>query len=190
MYEVSMGAKKWGAKKRMIGSAAAFAAAAALIAGLFSADAAQADPYEDLQRCAQMSTTDAADDSIALCTSAIESGELATRNTAIAYYNRGNAYRRIGAYQRAAADFTEALRIWPELDQAWNNRGGVYARLCRKEDALADFRQAMAIDESWVRLYQQHLRDAGIEIGFVDGQYGPRTEAGLAQLIDAQCSEG
>ncbi len=165
------------------------AALAAIAAGALAAPEVRAGGYEDLQRCAELTAPDQAEESLTVCTRAIESGELATRNLAIAHYNRGNAHRRLESYNAAAADFTKAIEIWPELDQAWNNRGGVYARLCRTDDALADFEKAMEIDPAWVRRYQQHLKDFGVEIGVVDGEYGPRTESGLRALIEAQCVE-
>lgn len=163
--------------------------AMSVAANLISAPTAQAGGYEDLQRCAQMTEQDQAEQSIALCTAAIDSGELATRNLAIAYFNRANAHRRMSAYSRAAADYSLALEIWPELDQAWNNRGGVYARLCRTEDALSDFKQAMELDPEWIRRYQRHLRNFGVDVGAIDGRYGPATENGLKRLIEAQCAE-
>lgn len=160
------------------------------VAAVAVSDDARASGYEDLQRCAELTARDDAASGVALCTAAIESDELETQNLAIAHYNRGNAFRRLGEYERAARDYTAAIEIWPELDQAWNNRGGVLARLCRTEEALADFRQAMEIDPEWVRRYQQHLRDNGVDVGIVDGAYGPRTESGLRDLIEAQCGEG
>lgn len=163
----------------------ALAAAATLAFGMTSP--AAADAIEDLKRCAAMNEPAQADDAIGYCTAAIDAGELGTRNLATAHYNRGNAHRRLGNYSAAAADFTKAIEIWPELDQAWNNRGGVYARLCRTDAALADFEKAMELDPEWVKRYQAALKRAGVDVGLVDGKYGPKTRTALISLIEAQC---
>jgi tetratricopeptide (TPR) repeat protein len=47
-------------------------------------------------------------------------------------------------YEKAIADFTEAIRLKPELALAYNNRG--FARLQEKDDkgAMEDFKSAIA----------------------------------------------
>ncbi len=46
-------------------------------------------------------------------TVAIDSGALSRQNRAIAYNNRGVAWARLGDYERALADFTEARALTP-----------------------------------------------------------------------------
>ena len=42
---------------------------------------------------------------------------------ALAYNNRGNAYKDLGRYQKAIQDYNEAIRLDPQLALAYNNRG-------------------------------------------------------------------
>jgi tetratricopeptide (TPR) repeat protein len=41
------------------------------------------------------------------------------------YYNRGNAYRKLGKYQQAIRDYTEAINLNPYYTEAYRNRAGV-----------------------------------------------------------------
>ena len=45
---------------------------------------------------------------------------------ALAYNNRGDAYRDLGRYQKAIQDYNEAIRLDPQLALAYNNRGDAY----------------------------------------------------------------
>ena len=43
------------------------------------------------------------------------------KNRAVAYWNRGNAYKKKGDKEQAIADFRKALEINPSLQPAKNN---------------------------------------------------------------------
>ena len=64
-----------------------------------------------------------------------------------AYYNRGNTHATLDEYDRAIADYTQAITIEPKLVQAYNKRGLVYHEVGRYEEALADYTQAIRIVE-------------------------------------------
>ena len=40
---------------------------------------------------------------------------------ALAYNNRGNAYKDLGQYQKAIQDYNEAIHLDPQLASAYNN---------------------------------------------------------------------
>ncbi|MCI4663181.1 MAG: hypothetical protein MRY74_00530 [Neomegalonema sp.] len=165
------------------------AAIAGLAALLGAAPAATAGGYEDLKRCAALARSTDAEGSVKACTTAIAAKDLSKANRAIAYYNRGNAHRRLARHAAAESDYTKAIEIWPELDMAWNNRGSARAKLCRPDAALADIKKAMELNPEWVKHYQSALSRAGVDVGVVDGKMGPKTEAGLVALIRAQCKK-
>ena len=61
--------------------------------------------------------------SIGGCTALIQSGQEPTASLAIAFNNRGNAYRDKGQYDRAIEDYDQAIRLNPNYAEAYNNRG-------------------------------------------------------------------
>src|SRR5262245_40829284 len=60
------------------------------------------------------------------CTAVIQSGRYSGRNLAIVFTIRGNAYRKEGQYDRAIADYDQAIRIDPNLADAYFSRGAAY----------------------------------------------------------------
>lgn len=67
-----------------------------------------------------------------------------------AYYNRGNTHATLNEYDRAIADYTQAITIDPNLVQAYNKRGLTYHKLGRYEEALADYTQAIhTVENGW-----------------------------------------
>src|SRR5262249_32674896 len=75
---------------------------------------------------------------------------------AAAYHSRANAYKGKGDFDRAIADFGEAVRLAPELEAAHPeaiirrlahyNRGGAYANKGDFDRAIADFTQALRLN--------------------------------------------
>ena len=61
----------------------------------------------DGEKCAEASGSD---DTIAACTRAISSGHLSSMSLAVTVYNRGTAWGNKGDYDRAIADFNEAIQ--------------------------------------------------------------------------------
>ena len=66
------------------------------------------------------------DSSIRGCSRIIKKPLVARANRAIAYYNRGVAYANKGDYERAIADFGQAIRLRPDYAEAHYNRGLAY----------------------------------------------------------------
>ena len=62
------------------------------------------------------------------------------------YYNRGNAYSKIGLRQQAIEDYNKAIAIHPGVSQMYNNRGFVYFEQGRVAEAMRDFDQAIEIN--------------------------------------------
>jgi WD40 repeat protein/tetratricopeptide (TPR) repeat protein len=63
-----------------------------------------------------------------------------------AYHFRAHAYERLGRFAEAVADFTEALKHWPEHAHFLGARGTDRARLKQYPEAAADLERSLAID--------------------------------------------
>ena len=59
------------------------------------------------------------------------------------YNNRGVAFLRAGAVDRALADFDVALRLDVQHGPAYNNRGNAFLMLGRCDEAIADYGKAL-----------------------------------------------
>src|SRR5918912_967260 len=85
---------------------------------------------------------------IAGCTAVLARGDEATQDAqdrAIAFYNRGNAYRYRGDTERAIADYSEAIRLKPDYALAFYNRGDAYADRSKYDHAIVDFSEAIRL---------------------------------------------
>ncbi len=63
-----------------------------------------------------------------------------------AYANRGNAYEKKGEYDRAIADYDQALRLDPKHANAYNGRGDAYNTKGEYDRAIADYDQALRLN--------------------------------------------
>jgi hypothetical protein len=72
------------------------------------------------------------------------------------YYNRGNAYLKLGIYEKAIKDFDRDLRLNPSGDRAYkayNNRGTAYAGLGDTRQAIKDFKTALELNPQHAKTY-------------------------------------
>ena len=76
----------------------------------------------------------------------IEWGEVSTKSLANAYYNRANAFYRLGRDVQAVQDYEQALGFSPDNADAHYNRGNAYADLGKHDQAIADYSQAIELD--------------------------------------------
>ncbi len=114
----------------------------ALICGFGLADAARAQSLEQsLTQC----TGGDVDTIIAGCTGLINSSQVDRRNKAVAYVTRGNAYARQGDWDRAIADFTDAIRRNSRSLAALYNRGNAHIVQEIFDQALVDFSRAISL---------------------------------------------
>ena len=97
---------------------------------------------EDTELCSSSSNPD---EKIAACTRQISSGRWTGRNLATSYINRGGAYSDRGDYERAIADFNEAIRLDPKYAAAYFGRGRAYELKSDFANALSDFRAALGL---------------------------------------------
>ncbi len=105
---------------------------------------AQADFSEEVRRCDFGG--DHPDIRIISCTRNIESGRFTGQNLAVAFTNRGLAYKRKGQWDRAIADYDEAIRLKPDFVFAFTNRGNAYYYKGQFDRAIADFSNAIRLN--------------------------------------------
>ena len=74
---------------------------------------------------------------------------------ALAYNNRGDAYRDLGQYQRAIQDYNEAIRLDPQLALAHNNRGNAYKDLGQHQKAIQDYNRNSPYQAAWTQAPHQ-----------------------------------
>jgi tetratricopeptide (TPR) repeat protein len=71
--------------------------------------------------------------------------------SAIDYNNRGLMYFQNGEYEKAMADYNQAIALDSQLSQAYNNRGNCYAALGLRVEATLDYDMAIDLNPFNVR---------------------------------------
>ncbi len=121
----------------------------AIALGLISFSSASAALRADRNTCTSETASD--DATIKACTNIIDAQDKSDH--AVAYYNRGFAYQNKGEYDRAIADYDQALRLDPKYAHAYNNRGGAYQDKGEYDRAIADYEQALRLDPKYAYAY-------------------------------------
>ncbi|MDR2304228.1 MAG: tetratricopeptide repeat protein [Treponema sp.] len=81
-----------------------------------------------------------------------------------AYYGRANVYADRGEYEKAVADYTAAIRLWPEHSSPWLFRAVSYIALGEDDKAIADYTRVIALgDDDARRMNPLNLTGAYIE---------------------------
>jgi tetratricopeptide (TPR) repeat protein len=75
------------------------------------------------------------------------------QESALDFYNRGYAANGKRDYDRAIADFNEAIRLAPNYPAAYNNRGYAWNGKKEYDRAIADFNQAITLDSNNAQAY-------------------------------------
>jgi tetratricopeptide (TPR) repeat protein len=124
-----------------------------LAAGWPSDAAARSSLRSEDKECADTVNPDAA---IAACTRLYENRGLGRGNRAIALGNRGAAYKVLGRYEDAIADFSRAIELDSDNPQYYCQRGDARLRTNANDDAIADY--TVAIRQSPRLLWGYHGR--------------------------------
>jgi tetratricopeptide (TPR) repeat protein len=112
--------------------------------------------------------TEQGEAAIAACTHAISSGRFSGEELATIYGNRAIELRERGDFDKAIADYSEALRINSALTDAYTGRGLAYEGKAEVERAKADYRRALTLgpdyqDSRWAHdTARQRLAALGI----------------------------
>ncbi len=130
-------------------------------------------------------------------TSAIVSGELDVEALAIAYNNRGVAYDQLGDYDRAVADYQEALSLKPDDTMARRNlrvvlvrRGVALANTGEYQRALTDLSRAIELGPdkaiAWLRRAQVRMESGDLEGAAADLVEARRLAPGDEEIVRAE----
>src|SRR5215475_15617591 len=121
----------------------AIALAGALLAGL----PAQAQTAQERRYCDGEDGATAAQ-RIDACSAVIKAGRDKGEKLAEAFNNRGAGYRLKGDYDRAIADYAQAIKLNPKLVAAFVNRGVVHEKKGDHDHAIQDYDQAIKLKPS------------------------------------------
>ena len=69
------------------------------------------------------------------------------------YIKRGNAYNYIGEYDKAIADYDEAIKLKPNYAKLYYNRGNAYRDKVNFDKAIADYTKAIKLNPDYVDAY-------------------------------------
>jgi tetratricopeptide (TPR) repeat protein len=108
--------------------------------------AVAADDYETCEK-------ESGDIAIAACTRALATGRYKDRQLAALYDNRGVEYANKRDFDRAFADYDEAIRIDPKFAFPYSNRGDARRLNGDVEQALVDLNQAIRLDPDFGNAY-------------------------------------
>lgn len=122
-----------------------------VLAGWTAMSPAHSQVSRDDRACADTTDAEAA---IKACTRLYENRGLGKRNRAIALGNRGAAYKSLGRYPEAIADFEQASELDSDNPQYYGQRGDVHIRTGELDVAIEDFTTALSHSSRFAWGYQ------------------------------------
>jgi tetratricopeptide (TPR) repeat protein len=93
-----------------------------------------------------------------------------------AYNNHGLAYAAKGEYDRAIADYNEAIRLDQKYVFTYNNRGLTYKAKGDLDRAIADYSEAIRLDPKYASAYYDRGNAYGA-MGSIDAAVADYDEA-------------
>jgi len=118
------------------------------------------------QQCSEAAFREHADnDSMRLCTTALDEGSLDPRDLAGTYINRGVMWMIRREYNAARTDFQHAIDVDPRLGEAWVNRGAVDIIDRQYEIGIADISKGLTLgtEEPAKAYYNRGVAYEGID---------------------------
>jgi lipoprotein NlpI len=87
------------------------------------------------------------------CTAIIQSKRETNKTRSSAFFNCGRSHANNGDYDRAIADYNEAIRLDPENASAYNSRGNANQAKGDHDHAIADYTEAIRLDPKYAPAY-------------------------------------
>jgi len=146
---------------------------------------AQADFSQEVRRCDFGGAHP--DIQIVACTRNIQSGRFTGQNLAIAFMNRGLAYKKKGQWDKAIADFDGAIRLKPDFVFALNNRGNAYYDKGQFDRAIEDYDEAIRLNPDFSEAFSNrgnvHRKKGQIDRAIKDYDKAIRLNPDNAQVF-------
>jgi tetratricopeptide (TPR) repeat protein len=133
-----------------------------------------------------------------ICSEALETEFLVSRDRAGTFINRGVLKLRVGSYAAASHDFDQAARLMPDMGEAYVNRGAAAIGQHQYAQSLPDLNKALelGIEEPAKAYYNRALAYEGLDdmkAAYFDYQKAvelmPDWEAPKAQLVRFSVSQ-
>ena len=110
-------------------------------------------------------------ENIETCTAALDHGGISPADRAATFVNRGVLYDVLKNYQAAWADYNAALRLNPDLGDAYINRGAALMRMQRSDEGIVDIRKGLALGTSLPAVAYYDLAVAEENLGQLKDAY-------------------
>ena len=100
-----------------------------------------------------------------VCTESLQTEFLETRDRAGTFVNRGVLRLRRARYDDAIKDFDDAVRLWPELGEAFVNRGAALVGRHQFAEGLVDINKSidLGVDEPAKAYFNRALAYEGLD---------------------------
>ena len=108
-------------------------------------------PLDDVERCATVSELE---QRLHDCSQAIASGQISNADLAATFYNRGSAYYSAGNYEKAVADYDQAIRLDPSFSLGFYARGAANNARSNYSQAIRDYDEAIRLDPVFAFAYE------------------------------------
>ncbi len=129
-------------------------------------DLAMANGYDDAQAGVTELSNGNNAEAIRLLTRALDSGQIVNGDLAAAYFDRGLAWANSGEYNKAIADYNDAIRFNPHLVDAYHSRGVAWVKKGEYDKAIPDFNLAIRYNAQDA----EHFEGRGVA-WFYKGEY-------------------
>ena len=111
------------------------------------------------------------------CTKALQHENLARLDKAGTYVNRGILYMRNGNYNAALEDYDRALRLLPDLGEAYLNRGAAFIYMDEHEDAVTALNRAIELGSRDIYIAYYNRGMAHERLGLLNEAYADYSKA-------------